>query len=48
MTPEAAEAHALALSGTRMVVQWMGAHVCKVGPEGKDKVFAIFSPRPAA
>ena len=44
MTPETAEAHALSFPGTHMVVQWMGAHVCKVGAEGKDKVFAIISP----
>jgi predicted DNA-binding protein (MmcQ/YjbR family) len=44
MTPETAEAHALSLPGTFMVVQWMGAHVCKVGTEETNKVFAIFSP----
>lgn len=44
MTPKTAEAYALSLPGAWQVVQWMGSHVCKIGPKGHDKVFAIFAP----
>ncbi|QPH55828.1 MmcQ/YjbR family DNA-binding protein [Pontivivens ytuae] len=40
---QALEDHAGALPGAWMVVQWMGAHVFKVGPGDKAKVFAIFA-----
>jgi predicted DNA-binding protein (MmcQ/YjbR family) len=43
MTPADAEAYALSLPGTFMVVQWMGSHVCKVGTAERNKVFAIFA-----
>lgn len=42
---QALEDHCAALPGTMMVVQWMGAHVFKVGTPDKAKVFAIFADR---
>ncbi|WP_316016012.1 MmcQ/YjbR family DNA-binding protein [Roseobacter sp. HKCCA0434] len=41
----ALEDHAGNLPGAWMVVQWMGAHVFKVGEGEKGKVFAIFADR---
>lgn len=43
MTPQAAEAFALSLPGTFMVVQWMGSHVMKVGTPDKNQMFAVFA-----
>ncbi|MEL7215188.1 MAG: MmcQ/YjbR family DNA-binding protein [Pseudomonadota bacterium] len=43
MTPAEAEAHALTLPGTFMVVQWMGSHVLKVGTPDKNKMFGVFA-----
>ena len=44
---QALEDHAASLPGAWMVVQWMGAHVFKVGPGEKAKVFAIFADKTA-
>ena len=41
----ALEDHCLSLPGATMVVQWMGAHVFKVGAGDRAKVFAIFADR---
>lgn len=43
MTPAEAEAHALKLLGTFMVVQWMGSHMLKVGTADKSKMFGVFA-----
>ena len=42
---QALEDHCASLPGAWMVVQWMGAHVFKVGPGDKAKMFAIFADR---
>ncbi|MEO0913513.1 MAG: MmcQ/YjbR family DNA-binding protein [Pseudomonadota bacterium] len=39
MTPDEIETHCMALKGTTRVIQWMGAHVYKVG----GKVYAIYA-----